>query len=693
MNNPLSMQRSPVRLYTVASVLTAVVLALLCWHVVHSYWVSEKEIGKELRLKELAGTITYLDEVLTMSARMGAATGDLSWEQRYHQFEPKLGVVIQEANRMDTTADSSAAIAQVNDANVKLVSMEMESFSLTRRGLLAEARAILFSDEYEAQKWVYSQGLERFTDQLRASAEKIGAVQSKRFFLTIGVVIGVLPVLFFAWVVVFRTLRGWQLLLEQNNDQLLRQARELNELNLALDQKVAERAAELLKANEELKREVVQREEMEQGLREQAEELALQNRELNHRERETHSLLEALQMAKENLEGEHRTLEKVNEQLRELSVVKNEFVAKASHELRTPLTAIKEGVSLLLDGALGPVSGEQKDFLRTIGENVDRLTELINNMLDLSKIEAGRLRILRRRINVRELIESTLRSYKTIAGHRTLKADLAEVPPVFADPNRILQVLGNLFSNAVKFTRDGGTLTFALLQRAQFVSVSVSDDGVGIAGEDIPKLFQKFSQVGEGVGRTRGTGLGLALCKEMVELHGGVIEVFSEAGKGSAFTFTLPVYASEFALREGFRELVESARDQERRSVGLVVLDAPQFFQYLPVPNSGDPMEQLEQVAEMVRAHLHRGDLVLSVEPRWVVVLAVLDPKGLVAIMERICKKLSESMSGVGERTVPVRVGAALYPQDGDDVQVLLAKATEVLHQKFPAGKAGGALR
>ena len=240
-------------------------------------------------------------------------------------------------------------------------------------------------------------------------------------------------------------------------------------------------------------------------------------------------------------------LRSANKRLVELSRIKDDFIAKVSHDLRTPLTAIKEGISLTLEGALGQVNDEQRDFLAMVDRNLERLTELIGNMLDLSKVEAGRLAMAPTRVALRPLIDTTINSYKAMTGRRTVTVECAGVPEVFADPNRLLQVLGNLLSNAVKFTREDGRISFAAETRNGQVAVSVRDDGEGIAKDDLPKLFQKFSQVGSESSKLKGTGLGLVLCKELVEMHQGTISVSSEPGAGTAFTFTLPMYTPEVA--------------------------------------------------------------------------------------------------------------------------------------------------
>ena len=392
---------------------------------------------------------------------------------------------------------------------------------------------------------------------------------------------------------------------------------------------------------------------------------------LTAREQAMQSQLEELRLAKERLEAQQHLLEEANRRLQELSVAKDEFVANMSHELRTPLTVVKEGVSLLVDGSLGSLNDEQRNFLTTVDESADRLAALIENLLDFSKLEAGRLRLVRRRVDMRDLVEATIRRYALLAGRRTIRTILPPAPPVYADADRIQQVLSNLFNNAIKFTRDDGTITFSLEIHEPMVSTVVRDDGAGIAQEDLGKLFQKFSQVGAGTTKPKGTGLGLALCRQLVQLHQGEILVVSEPGKGTAFSFTIPIYTQRFALEDEFRTVMESARRRQAEAIGLIAIDAVPFRD-----GAVEPGQQLSQTADMIRGHV-RGDVVFSYEPRWVIVMAMADAKGIQAVVQRLEKLLTDRLVARG-RSQPgvLMIRSAMYPTDAMDVYGLFAKAT-----------------
>ena len=368
----------------------------------------------------------------------------------------------------------------------------------------------------------------------------------------------------------------------------------------------------------------------------------------------------------------------VNRRLTELVAWKDELVSTLSHELRTPLTAIKEGVSLLLMASLGPLTEEQREFLATIDGDIERMIELSTQFLDMAKIQAGRFRLQRTQVQLAELISSTVKSYRALLGARTVTVELPFVPAVYGDAARLLQVLGNLVSNAVKFTSADGTITLSLHERGDQVAVSVRDSGVGIAPDDLPKLFGQFSQVGEGTRQRRGTGLGLALCKELVELHGGTIEAASELGKGSTFTVTLPVYRPARLIEQALRRAIELATPKHHEQLGVLVLDVDTVVQ----PEEAGSV-RLTDVEELVRSDLQRDDVVVAVEPTWIVVIAATNEPGLVAIEKRVQELLSGSRLGTAEsRTMPVATGTAWYPQAGREASAVFERALRSLRAK-----------
>lgn len=224
---------------------------------------------------------------------------------------------------------------------------------------------------------------------------------------------------------------------------------------------------------------------------------------------------------------------------------KTEFISFVSHELKQPMTAIKGYTDLLVKGLAGDLTETQRSFLEVIRSNVNRMDTMVQELLDISRIEAGRLRLEIGQVALREVVEEAVRVIRQEieAKRQTLEVEIAEpLPPVQADRNRVVQILTNLLSNAYKYTPEEGRIRVTVQPNGGFVVCSVSDTGIGIAPEEQERLFTKFFRSQHPMVRAvPGTGLGLVITKSLVELQGGQIWVESEPGKGSAFTFTLPV--------------------------------------------------------------------------------------------------------------------------------------------------------
>jgi signal transduction histidine kinase/HAMP domain-containing protein len=244
------------------------------------------------------------------------------------------------------------------------------------------------------------------------------------------------------------------------------------------------------------------------------------------------------------LEEKSDELKRLNEELAKANRLKSDFLANMSHELRTPLNSIIGFSDMLLTQEVGPLSAMQQDFLETVARNGRHLLQLISELLDLSKIEAGKLQLTREPLDVRDLLREAAESVRAQTEQRrhTLHLDLPPHPLVVpADHVRVRQVLLNLLSNAIKFTPEGGQVRMLARLADGGARIEVVDTGIGIAPEDQPKLFKEFTQLDPTASRHyEGTGLGLALCKRLVELHGGQIGCESARDQGSTFWFTLP---------------------------------------------------------------------------------------------------------------------------------------------------------
>jgi signal transduction histidine kinase len=240
-----------------------------------------------------------------------------------------------------------------------------------------------------------------------------------------------------------------------------------------------------------------------------------------------------------------RSFDTMTERLRELDRLKAEFVSVASHEIKTPLSVIRGYVTLLADGIYGEVNDQQRKTLEAVSTQTDRLARLVHRLLDVSRFEAGGARLELRDIRLRPFFDVLTADFRVLAVQNDidfqvgLAEDLPEV--LVADEDRLNEVLGNLLSNAFKFTSSGGTIRVEAARAGESVRVEVEDSGVGIPADKLPHVFEKFYQIdNDAQPRSVGSGLGLAIAREIVEAHGGTIAADSRVGRGTRFTVLLP---------------------------------------------------------------------------------------------------------------------------------------------------------
>lgn len=230
------------------------------------------------------------------------------------------------------------------------------------------------------------------------------------------------------------------------------------------------------------------------------------------------------------------------EKLREVDLLKDEFLSSVSHELRTPLTIIRENVSIVLDGLLGSLGERQKTPLYNAIRGIDRLTTIVNDLLDMSQLKAGKMHIHRAALDFKGLIQEVVHAFDVSAQERKIALSLTcpdGLPLVHIDGKRIRQVLFNLIGNALKFTPGGGRITLDVKTTEDVLRVYVRDTGPGISPENLDRIFDRFFRA-DSEAHHPGSGIGLSICKELIEAHGGEIAVDSALGAGSTFYFTLP---------------------------------------------------------------------------------------------------------------------------------------------------------
>lgn len=237
----------------------------------------------------------------------------------------------------------------------------------------------------------------------------------------------------------------------------------------------------------------------------------------------------------------YKEIEKKNIELSRMDELKSQFVSNVSHEFKNPLAITKEAVLLLSDGTLGPLSAEQKKILDTAARTIARLQRLVMDLLDISKIESGKVKLNKTEFNISDLIDEVSQTYEREIAKKqmTFAVDIdPDMGLITADRDRMSQVVINLLNNAIKYTPEGGSIRITLKGSPNEVRFEIADSGPGIPDEYRQKIFDKFERIT--TEKQEGTGLGLPIAKDIVAIHGGKLWVESSKGKGSTFIFTLP---------------------------------------------------------------------------------------------------------------------------------------------------------
>lgn len=381
-------------------------------------------------------------------------------------------------------------------------------------------------------------------------------------------------------------------------------------------------------------------------------------------------------------------LEKANQELRRIDGMKSEFVSVASHELRTPLTAIKNAVQLVLKGTAGKINENQAKFLSMAERNINRLTNILNDLLNLSRIESGKIELKFENIELKGIIELTTSSLRSNGDGKSIKIDVEineHLPAVYGDPEKIEQILTNLIGNAIKFTPEGGRILVTAQPlthdgkagHGDRVAISIKDTGIGIPSEHLDAIFEKFHQVEGSLQRSvSGTGLGLAIAKGLVEAHQGQIWVESEVGKGSTFTFTLPI--SEGERRDlRFRFVMDKEFQRAEESGTPLTL-----FMIEVLDESGKMtnalLDQLEE--EMKQCLCRKADILLRREKENIMAaLYEADLRGAQVIRQRIEEGIQKRAVEGQEARVAIKVGTATYPEEALSKAELFRLAKERL--------------
>lgn len=361
----------------------------------------------------------------------------------------------------------------------------------------------------------------------------------------------------------------------------------------------------------------------------------------------------------------YRELERQNRELQKLDALKSEFVSTVSHELRTPLAIIREAVDQIADGVHGPVSAGQAQTLAMAVRGADRLTRLVADLLDLSRIESGKTRLKLESADLAACTRDIVETFRPAAQKKGLsfQASVPDTLKGYVDRDKFEQILTNLLSNAVKFTDSGG-IRLELAAEGRTARVSVADTGIGIPAEDLPRVFSKFEQFSRNRGAgDKGAGLGLAICKGLVEMHGGSIEVSSKSGAGSRFEVRIPLRSAQEAVDEILRGMKDRA--SARGTVMGVVTAAIAVSGSGPALRPEESEKVFSRLDAVVKECLRRQeDAFVRDGGRVWVLLPEADRQAARAVYERVREKIQAFLEREGAGRMSAEYGLTLIEQE-----------------------------
>lgn len=408
---------------------------------------------------------------------------------------------------------------------------------------------------------------------------------------------------------------------------------------------------------------------------------------------------------------------------RELERMKSDFLSIVSHELRTPLTSIKMFTNNLLDGVEGELNEGQRDTLARVARNLERLSRLINDLLDLSKLEAGKMEIRLAPVNVQRALTSIVEIFSPGAASKKIALDVSVpggLPVLWADPDRLDQVMTNLLGNALKFTPEGGRITVSArwlppkpperigeqegrspLSGEGWVAISVADTGPGIAEDDLERVFDKFYQTDHSMTRkTGGTGLGLAITREIVAKHGGRIWAESAPGKGSTFRFEIPVDGRKHDRAQLYsaieREMRRARRYRDQFSVLMLDIDDFTGLNETHGYPTGDTALALchdmvrEEVRRLLRERVRETDIVGRFGgDEFLIVAPETDETGARGFGERLRRLIQDHEFVVGEKRfrTTVSIGVTSFHDDDMTPTAPIRRAAAALARAKEGGK------
>ena len=363
---------------------------------------------------------------------------------------------------------------------------------------------------------------------------------------------------------------------------------------------------------------------------------------------------------------------------KEVDKMKSDFISTVSHEIRTPLTTIREGVSQAFDGILGEITQKQREVFTIVLDDADRLKRIIDNLLDVSKIEAGKVELKRELIDVVSLAQGVASAFSLSAQEKGLEIRThfsQSRIKAYVDKDKLIQVFTNLVGNSLKFT-EKGFVEISVIEKDDGLKCSIVDTGRGIAQEDLPKLFSKFQQFGRvhGPGE-KGTGLGLSICKGLIELHRGKIWSESELNKGTKVSFFIPKYTAEQLFREyvsvGIRKLAK-----EKNTLSLLIYNIKPLADF----HQEQGFSLAEELTDLLRRKIRfDSDAIVESENLILLLLAGATKQEAEPVGERIHKVLEHYVAKKGfSQQIAIASKVVTYPEDGKADEELVEKMLDI---------------
>ncbi len=598
-------RRFPVTAFVIIFFITLVLFTGLGWGSLHSYKDIKTIQERDLRLQKLVGIIIHLDEVLTMSARMGAETGNMQWEERYLSFEPQLDSAINEAKRLVPETFMGEAASQTNTANIKLVTMEKQAFELVRQEQREAASALLYSEEYEEQKQLYSEGMGQITTSMQSYVKDLLKEHRYHAYITFIVIAITLPSLIFAWIYVIRRMGMYVATRRVAEDRLkdsFEQTRSWLDNSpvctkvVDLDFNLKYMSAAGIKAlkvkdvtklygkpypfdffpesfKDSMTKNLERVKRTGEVITEEAPISDIEGNELWFQAtivpvRDSEGRIEFFIIVSVDI-NERKKMEEALIQSEKLKSI-GTITSGVAHEFNNILTIISGNVHILED--------KYKDHdeliarLSTVRQATVDGAQISRRMLRFTKIGVDGKEIIPYDITdlIKQSIEFTMPKWKSMAQSNGIDYHMdtdgiTKIPPILCDPTGIREVFINIINNALDAMPEGGSISFSTWSNESTVFVRISDTGQGMT-EDVRKnVFDPFFTTK----RPAGTGLGMSIAYSAVKNHGGKIEVESEVGRGSIFTIQLPVTSGTVS------PIMTPVPEQEIKSgnLGILVVD------------------------------------------------------------------------------------------------------------------------